>query len=322
MSSLFVNQDILSVRQFDVPMIDQLFALTDRVASLKASRKLSRGLEGYVLGNLFFEASTRSRMSFTSAFSYLGGRVNNTTGVTFSSMAKGESLEDTIRVIQSYCDVVVMRHPELGSAAIAAEVSDVPLINAGDGAGEHPTQALLDLYTIYQEKGRLDGLTVTMVGDLRFGRTVHSLARLLCLYKDVRFVFAAPDVVQMPESIVAEIRDLGFTVELTDDFDAAIAQADVIYSTRIQRERYSNPDDYAAFDGVFVLNRDKIERICRPGVRILHPLPRTNEIAVDVDDLAQAAYFRQAENGLVVRMALFLLVLGIDVESEVARAQA
>lgn len=305
-----IPSHILSVKQFDTNFINDLFSLTEKMRQLKANHIPCRALEGYVLGNLFFEASTRSRMSFASAFLYLGGAVNSTTGVIFSSISKGESLLDTLNVIPMYCDVLVVRHPELGAVSKAAEFSNIPIINAGDGPGEHPTQALLDLYTVYKEKGRMENLTISMVGDLRFGRTVHSLTRLLCLYKHIKFIFAAPEVVQLPRSILEEVKSKGHTVEITDNYNEAISKADIIYSTRIQRERFEDPDEYKAIDGKYVLSKQKVESFCKPDVTIMHPLPRTNEIDPNLDTMPNAAYFRQAENGLYVRMALFLKVLG------------
>ena len=303
-----VDQDILTVDQFNRPLLRYLFELTDVMKRLKGTGCVSL-LQDKVLGNLFFEASTRSRMSFASAFMYLGGRVNSTTGVTFSSISKGESLIDTLSVIPLYCDILVIRHPELGAAEKAAQYSNVPVINSGDGHGEHPTQALLDLYTIYQEKKQIDGLTISMIGDLRFGRTVHSLIKLLSLYSNVRFIFAAPDVVQLSQSRLDEVRQLGFDVQVTDDFDSAISQADVIYSTRIQKERFENQEEYKSIENYYVLNKEKVLKYCKSDVTIMHPLPRTTEISIDVDSLPNAAYFRQAENGLYSRMALFLSVL-------------
>ncbi len=306
----YYQSDILSVHQFNKDSINQLFDLTLLMNDLRQQRFCQDLFKGYVLGNLFFEASTRSRMSFSSAFLYLGGTVNSTTGVVFSSISKGETLADTIKVISSYCDVLVIRHSELGAAQEASNFSSVPVINAGDGPGEHPTQALLDLFTIYKEKKRLDNFTITMVGDLRFGRTVHSLAKLLCLYSDITFNFVAPEVVQMPEQIVADIRSKGFTVNQTSDLESVLPSSDVIYSTRIQKERFSDSLDYSAVDGCYVLTADKLKSCAKSDVCIMHPLPRTNEIDVSVDSLPQAAYFRQAENGLYVRMALFTLILG------------
>ena len=263
-------------------------------------------LKNKILANLFFEASTRSRMSFASAFMMLGGQVNSTTGVTFSSISKGESLEDTIRVISDYCDVLVIRHPEIGAAKTAASVSKVPVINAGDGPGEHPTQALLDLYTIYKEKAQLNSLTVTMVGDLKYGRTVHSLAKLLALYENINFIFAAPDAIQIPQKILDYIQEKGGTFQVTSDFKGAIKDADIIYTTRIQKERFNSPEDAEKVEGSYTINRALITEHCQSDVTIMHPLPRTTEIHPDVDTLPNAAYFRQAENGLYLRMGLFL----------------
>lgn len=307
-SQELINKDILSVDQFHRHLLDYLFQITDLMQLHKGPRTATL-LSGKVLGSLFFEASTRSRMSFSSAFMYLGGKVNSTTGVKFSSIAKGESFIDTLSVIPLYCDILVIRHPELGAADEAARFSRVPVINSGDGHGEHPTQALLDLYTILKEKKKIDGITISMIGDLRFGRTVHSLIKLLCKYKDIRFIFAAPDVVQLSQSRLNEVRKLGFSVEITDDFDDAISKADVIYSTRIQKERFEDQHEYESIENYYILNREKIEKYCKPDVTIMHPLPRTTEISVDVDTLPNAAYFRQAENGLYIRMALFLSVL-------------
>ncbi len=306
----FHGSDIISVNQFDLADVKTLFTLAHRIRKIADGKVRCRLLDRAILGNLFFEASTRSRMSFATAFMRLGGQVNSTTGVAFSSMAKGETLADTIRVIQSYCEVLVIRHPQLGAAQEAAHFSSVPVINAGDGPGEHPTQALLDLFTIFEERQTIDEATVAMVGDLKFGRTAHSLAKLLTLYKGIKFVFIAPQQVQMPESLVQEIRGKGFNVVQTDDLCSGIGNADVIYSTRIQGERFENRADFEAIKDVYVLDRKKIEEGCKKDVTIMHPLPRTTEIATDVDSLPNAAYFRQSANGVLVRMALFLLVLG------------
>jgi aspartate carbamoyltransferase len=262
-----------------------------------------------VLSNLFFEASTRSRISFASAFQYLGGSVDNTVGVVFSSISKGESLSDTIRVVQGYVDVIVLRHFTVGSARIAADNSTTPIINAGDGIGEHPTQALLDLYTIYNETKRLSDLTIAVVGDLQHGRTVHSLVHLMRLYTNIHIVAIAPNDLQLPADSVHALQASGIRVTQTDDFKVGIATADVIYMTRLQRERFQSELDYEQFEQLYILNRTLIESVCKPDVVIMHPLPRTSEINPDVDALNQAAYFRQTDNGLYVRMALFLLVL-------------
>jgi aspartate carbamoyltransferase catalytic subunit len=291
-------QNILTVDQFDIATLEYLFCLTDSMKQLKGSKTCTL-LQGKVLGNLFFEASTRSRMSFASAFMYLGGQVNSTTGVTFSSISKGESLVDTLSVIPLFCDILVIRHPKVGVAAQAAEYSTVPVINSGDGHGEHPTQALLDLYTIHKEKKSVEGLTISMIGDLRFGRTVHSLVKLLCLYQNIRLIFAAPEIVQLPQPLLETVKKCGFDVDVTDDFDYAISQADVIYSTRIQKERFDDQNEFKSVENCYILDKDTVEKRCKRDVSIMHPLPN-------------AAYFRQAENGLYVRMALFLSILDTD----------
>jgi aspartate carbamoyltransferase catalytic subunit len=308
----FKGQHILSVKQFDTDKLAQLFLLTKQMMAIKNGSIPSRLLEGKVLGNIFFEASTRSRMSFSSAFFYLGGHVNTTSSVQFSSMAKGESLADTIKVMSMYCDVLVVRHPEEGSVAEAAKYSQVPVVNAGDGAGEHPTQALLDLFTIQEECGRLSNLTVSFVGDLKYGRTIHSLARLLCLYPNMHLIFSAPQIVQLPERILNELQASNTKVSVTEDFDSALAQADVLYATRIQRERFPSKSDYESIEGKYVITKEKIDTIAKKNVVIMHPLPRTTEITTCVDALPNAAYFKQAQNGLFVRMALFLSILGVS----------
>lgn len=303
----FHGNDIISVNQFDLVDIEKLFALAHRMRNIGTGKVQCRILKGCILANLFFEASTRSRMSFATAFMRLGGQVNSTTGMEFSSMIKGESLADTIRVIQSYCDILVMRHPELGAAQIAAEFSAVPVINAGDGPGEHPTQALLDLFTIFEERKIVDSVTVAMVGDLKYGRTAHSLAKLLTLYKGIKFVFIAPPELQMPDTLVQELQEKGCHITQTDELQTGIKEADVIYSTRMQIERMESP---ILDSDIYVIDRKKVEQACKKNVTILHPLPRNAEIATDVDTLPNAAYFRQSDNGVLVRMALFLLLLG------------
>ncbi|MBP7075037.1 MAG: aspartate carbamoyltransferase [Rhabdochlamydiaceae bacterium] len=310
----FRGSDIISVNQFDLGDINTLFALAHRLRKIATGELKCKILDGFILGNLFFEASTRSRMSFASAFMRLGGQVNSTTGVAFSSMSKGETLADTISVIQSYCDILAIRHPQLGAAQEAARASKVPVINAGDGPGEHPTQALLDLFTIFEERKQIHNSTIAMVGDLKYGRTVHSLAKLLTLYQGIRYIFVAPSQVQMPDGLVEELKAKGYNVSQTDKLEEGIRDANVIYSTRIQEERFDRREEYEAIKNVYVLDREMVLRTCNPDVTILHPLPRTTEIAVDVDALPNAAYFRQSANGLMIRMALFLLILGKEQE--------
>jgi len=312
----FQNADIISVNQFDRPDLEKVFTLSDQMREIARGKIRNRLLDGKILANLFLEASTRSRMSFASAFSRLGGDVNSTTGMTFSSMAKGESLEDTISVIEQYCDVIAMRNPVTGSAQIAADVANVPVINAGDGIGEHPTQALLDAYTINAEKGRVDDLTITMTGDLKYGRTVHSLAKLMSNFDDIKFVFAAPDDFQMPDDIIEDLRAKGFDVMQTDDLDGNLPEADVVYSTRLQKERLSEADRGKDINSIFQITRAKVEQLCKKDVTIMHPLPRNDEVSTDVNPLPNAAYYRQAGYGMQVRMALYLLIFGKDGDLE------
>jgi aspartate carbamoyltransferase catalytic subunit len=276
--------------------------------------KMSHALAGKVLLNLFFEPSTRTRLSFGTAFLRLGGYLESTVGVNFSSMAKGETLEDTVAVIGGYGDVIVLRHPELGAASRAARVSSIPVINAGDGPGEHPTQALLDCYTLLRERGRIDGLKIAMIGDLKNGRTVHSLARLLANFEDVTLYLAAPAPLAMPESVLEELRKSGVRWHATDSIADAIAASDVAYVTRLQSERFEDPAEAARFIGSYVVNRELLERLGKLDITLLHPLPRLHDLSSDVDSLPGAAYFRQAHFGVPVRMALFLEVFGIALD--------
>jgi len=306
----FHGSDIISVNQFDLADVTTLFTLAHRMRGIAKGETKCKLLEGAILGNLFFEASTRSRMSFASAFMRLGGQVNSTTGFAFSSMDKGESLSDAITVIKDYCDALVIRHPQIGAAQEAARYADIPVINAGDGAGEHPTQALLDLFTIFEERKVVNGSTIAFVGDLKFGRTVHSLAKLLTLYQGVNYVCIAPPQVQMPDLLIQEIRSKGFDITLTDDLETGVRSADVVYSTRIQEERFEDKMEFETIKDLCVLNRKIVTEKCKKDVTIMHPLPRTSELSTDLDSMPNAAYFRQSANGVLVRMALFLLLLG------------
>lgn len=258
---------------------------------------------------LFYEPSTRTRLSFESAMLRLGGQVLSVAEATASSSAaKGETLYDTGKMIESYADVAVIRHPRKGSAAELAEGASIPVINAGDGAGQHPTQALLDLYTIRKEKGRLEGLTVALAGDLKYGRTVHSLAPLLA-YFGTRLFFVAPPELAMPAEITAGLRERGVEVVETSDLSDAVRVSDVLYMTRLQKERFTDLAQYEALKGSYIVNREVIDR-AKPGLTVMHPLPRVDEIAPEVDSYPGAAYFRQAANGVPVRMALLALVTG------------
>jgi len=261
-----------------------------------------------VMGTLFFEPSTRTRLSFETAMHRLGGAVVGFASAGSSSAAKGESLVDTIRTVDQYVDVIAMRHPRIGSAREAAQVATAPVINGGDGAGQHPTQALLDLFTIQSERGQIDGNTLVLCGDLKFGRTVHAGVELYKHY-DCKLILVAPDQLRMPPEITTRLRDLGVDLGETSDLEAALELADVLYMTRIQKERFEDAAEYELLKGSYVLTREMIERT-RPDVTVMHPLPRVDEITTDVDNMPNAAYFRQAGNGVFIRMALIALVTG------------
>jgi len=264
-----------------------------------------------IMATLFYEPSTRTRFSFETAMHRLGGRVISTENASeFSSVSKGETLEDTIRILNGYADVIVLRHYEVGAAARAARVSRVPVINAGDGVGQHPTQALLDLYTIQKEIGRIDGLRIAMLGDLAQGRTVRSLAYLLGKFEGVQMWFVAPPLLKMKDDILAHLREQGVHYQEESSLDKVLPEVDVVYQTRIQKERFGDRiGDYEQCRDLYLIDRKSLN-LMKPDAIIMHPLPRVNEIASDVDDDPRAAYFRQAENGLYVRMALLSLVLG------------
>lgn len=260
---------------------------------------------GKILAALFYEPSTRTRLSFETAMHRLGGSVISAEGIQFSSISKGETIEDTIRVIGGYADIIAMRHPEVGSADRAAAVSPVPFINAGDGPGQHPTQALLDLYTIQKERGSIDGVHIAMVGDLKYGRTVHSLTQLLSLYPSVRLTFIAPEQLPMPEKVTTMLRERGISYAETTDLQEGL-KADVIYMTRVQKERFADPAEYEKLKLAYVLTGKHVEG---RNITVLHPLPRVGEIAEDVDAFKGAAFFREAHNGVPMRMALIATML-------------
>ena len=273
-------------------------------------------LKGRILGNLFFEPSTRTRMSFETAMKRLGGDVVNLGDVKTSSVVKGETLFDTIQMVDGYTDIIAMRHPRQGAAQYAQDAAQVPILNGGDGAGHHPTQTMLDLFTIQQAHGRLDGLKVVLAGDLRYGRTVHSLSHAL-----VRFgcdlVFASPDLLRMPEEIVSDLRAHGANVVETEDLYGSMAEADVVYMTRIQKERFADEDEYTKVAGAYKLHASNLEG-AKENMIIMHPLPRVDEIHPSVDGTRHARYFQQAFNGVVARMALLCRLLGIKVPQTIA----
>ena len=306
--SPFYGRDIVSVRQLSDEDLAYIFDVAHEMQEMVARIGAFDLLKGKLLANLFYEPSTRTSSSFTAAMERLGGSVIPINEVTYSSVSKGESLLDTVRSLEAYADVIVLRHPEQGASALAAQYTRKPIINAGDGVGEHPTQALLDLFTIIEELGDVRGLTVTLVGDLKYGRTVHSLARLLARY-DVTFNYVSPEILRMPEAIMTELDELGVVQAVHDDLDQVIGDSDVVYVTRVQKERFENLADYEAVSGAYVITPETM-RSAKQRMALMHPLPRVNEISIDVDDDPRAAYFRQMEYGMYVRMALLALVLG------------
>ena len=304
----FTGKDILDGAQFTREELEHIMNVT---GDMRKQQQEHRGLDimnKYVLGALFFEPSTRTRLSFETAMHRLGGSVVGFASAGTSSSAKGESLSDTIRNVDQYVDIIAMRHPRIGSAREAAEAAEAPVINGGDGAGQHPTQALLDLYTIRSERGHVDGNTIVICGDLKYGRTVHAGVEVYKHY-NCKLIFVSPEALKMPPEITARLREQAITVEETTDLEAALAEANVLYMTRIQKERFDDPDEYKRLAGSYILTRELVERTM-PDLTIMHPLPRVNEIATDVDDLSGAAYFRQAQNGVYTRMALIALVTG------------
>lgn len=316
---------LLSVDQFSRDSVEALLRLADIMQPIAHRLKSTRVLEGAVLANLFFEASTRTRLSFSSAFARLGGSVCDTTGFTFSSMAKGESIKDTSRVISGYADAIVVRHPEQGSVAEFAQSAIVPVINGGDGVGEHPSQALLDLYTIQREfalqEKPMDGAHIAFVGDLKYGRTVHSLGKLLALYKNLKFTLVSPPSLEMPHHIVEALALGGHSVEQTHDLKSGIKGADVIYATRIQKERFNQEELVEGYTADFQINQALVSACCSPATLIMHPLPRdsragANDLSTDLDQDPRLAIFRQTDNGIPVRMAIFATLLGVENQIE------
>jgi aspartate carbamoyltransferase len=304
------GKDIISVKQFGRDDLEYVFGVAHEMRGMVERVGTFDLLKGKILANLFYEPSTRTSSSFTAAMERLGGSVIPINEVKYSSVSKGESLPDTIRTLECYADVIVLRHPETGSAAIAARAARKPVINAGDGIGEHPTQALLDTFTIFEElrNGSVDGMTVTMLGDLKYGRTVHSLARLLSLYK-VRINYVSPEILRMPKEVMDEVGAKGIPQAEFNSLEQALPETDVLYVTRVQKERFEDPADYEKVKGAYVIDPE-IMKAAKQEMIVMHPLPRVGEISVDFDDDPRAAYFRQMEYGLYVRMALLAMVLG------------
>lgn len=316
----FVGNHILSVGQFQRSDVNRIFSVADGMRPYAMRKRITRVLEGAIVSNMFFEPSTRTRVSFGSAFNLLGGEVRETTEVKASSLTKGESLYDTARVLSGYSDVIVMRHPEAGSVAEFAAASRVPVINGGDGPNEHPSQALLDLYTMREElraqDRSLDNLRIALIGDLRYGRAVHSLCKLLCLYDDIHIHFISPPELEIPEEISLQLQNHGHQVTQFHRLEAGIHGVDILYVTRTQEERFPSQDEADKYRGLFRLNESIYTQHCEPNTVIMHPLPRDSraqaqELDEDLNQNPNLAIFRQTDNGVLVRMALFALVLNV-----------
>lgn len=316
----FIGSHILSVSQFQREDIETVFDVADKMIPYANRDRVTRVLEGAILGNMFFEPSTRTRVSFGCAWNLLGGEVRETTEVKASAIAKGESFYDTARVLSGYSDIIVMRHQTEGSVEEFSAASRVPVINGGDGSNEHPSQALLDLYTIRKEmEGRgktVADLRIALIGDLRYGRAVHSLCKLLSLYKNIHFTLISPAELRLPETYVEDIKASGHVVVESEDLQAGIAHADILYVTRTQEERFPTQEEADKYKGLFRLNQAIYTENCEPNTVIMHPLPRDSrgdarELDDDLNENPNLAIFRQTDNGVVIRMALFALILDV-----------
>ncbi|AEC52280.1 aspartate carbamoyltransferase catalytic subunit [Pyrococcus sp. NA2] len=303
------GRDVISIRDFSREDIEVVLSTAERLEREMKEKGQLEYARGKILATLFFEPSTRTRLSFESAMHRLGGSVIGFAEASTSSVKKGESLRDTIKTVEQYADVIVIRHPKEGAARLAAEVAEVPVINAGDGSNQHPTQTLLDLYTIKKEFGRIDGLKIGLLGDLKYGRTVHSLAEALSHY-DVELYLISPSLLRMPRHIVEELKEKGMKVIETTKLEEVIGELDVLYVTRIQKERFPDEQEYLKVRGSYQVNLDTLRNV-KETLRIMHPLPRVDEIHPEVDRTKYAIYFKQVFNGVPVRMALLGLVLGV-----------
>lgn len=304
------KRDLITPLDFSVEELDQLFDLADRIR-LNPER-FAHTCDGRKMATCFYEPSTRTRLSHETAMLNLGGRTMGFPDAGVSSATKGETVADTARVISCFADIMVIRHPKEGAAAVAAQYATIPVINAGDGGHQHPTQTLTDLSTIRSLKGRLFDFTIGLCGDLKFGRTVHSLINALVRYPNVHFVFISPPELKVPDYITDMLDEKGISYEECIRIEDAISRLDILYMTRIQKERFFNEEDYIRLANFYILNEEKLS-LAKPDCYVLHPLPRVNEISVDVDSDPRAAYFRQVQYGVYVRMALILTLLGIDV---------
>lgn len=301
-------RNLIEPRDFTTEELSRLFDLADDIIS--NPRKYMDVCKGYVLASLFFEPSTRTRLSFETAMNRLGGRVVGFADAKVSSTSKGESLVDTLRTVENYADICAMRHPKDGAALLATKyLTTMPIINAGDGAHNHPTQTLTDLLTIRHYKGRFDNLKVGVCGDLKFGRTIHSLVRAMNRYGNVEFVFISPEELKMPKIFKSELPEGSYTE--TDDLEGSIKDLDILYMSRVQRERFVSEEEYVRLKDFFILDKEKLNK-AKKDMIVMHPLPRVNEIATDVDSDERAVYFQQAKFGMYVRMALIMTLLGLE----------
>jgi len=308
MPGLLKGKDVLHGNQFSKKEIEAILKTASSFEKELKARDSFNLLKGKLLATLFYEPSTRTRLSFEAAMQRLGGGVISMGAVESSSVAKGETLKDTVMTVAQYADAIVLRHPRTGSAREAADAAAIPVINAGDGTGQHPTQALLDLYTIKKELGTLNHLTVAMVGDLKNGRTVHALTEVLSIF-ETRFYFVSPDSLRMPETVTSSLKEKGIEVVETVDMKMAAERSDLIYMTRIQKERFGDLSEYEKVKGSYIINPKFLEGLHKE-IILLHPLPRVDEIDPAVDSYRGAAYFRQMRNGVYIRMALLAMILG------------
>jgi aspartate carbamoyltransferase catalytic subunit len=304
----FKGKDIISIKDFSKPEINYILNYSKKMVDFAKGKRYIDILKGKVMSSLFFEPSTRTMLSFGCAMNRLGGRVIGFSDPGKTSQKKGESLADTIRMADSYSDLIVIRHPQEGAARLAAEFAEVPIINAGDGAGQHPTQCLLDLFTILTEKKKIEGNKVILLGDLKYGRTVHSLAYALSLY-GAELTFVSPKSLQMPKEVIDECKELGLKPVSTSNLERSIRDADVLYVTRIQRERFPDAEEYNKVVGTYTID-NKLLQNAKKDLIVMHPLPRVVEINPEVDKTPHALYFKEAFNGVPVRMALLSLTIG------------
>ena len=300
------GRDLISIRDLHIDDMLSIFELSKKIQN--APQKVSEILKGKVISVAFFEPSTRTRLSFEAAVKRMGGEIIGFADPRTASVAKGECLADSIRMLDGYSDMIILRHPLEGAAQFASEIAEVPVINGGSGSGEHPTQALLDIYTILREKGSLEDLNIAFVGDLRYGRTVHSLAYALANFK-VKMEFVSPIELSMRPEILEDLKQKQVPIRETNELESLLPDIDVCYMTRIQKERFLIPADYEKVRGIYRITRDLVNK-AKEGMLVMHPLPRVDEISFDVDDMPNAVYFRQAKNGMYVRMALLAHIFG------------